>query len=205
MCYSASASFTAAAALAVVGVILLFRMKNKHFLPLALVPLFFAIQQSAEGVLWLDYAQNAFEKNLFLFFALVFWPLWSPFSFWFAEEKSGRKQALALCFGIGLVVSCLLAFAVPSMTAAVRQYSIQYTYPPDFNLQGALSVFYVAATVVPFFLSSLPKTTLFGLLFALSALLIGWIDKTFFISIWCFVAAVISLGLFFIVKPSFKV
>ena len=203
MCFSATASFTAAAVLAVLGAALLFRIRDRRFLPLALIPIFFALQQAAEGFLWLDFSENAFEKDLFLFFAFVVWPLWIPYSFWSAETKLGCRQRLAVCFGIGLVVSCLLAFSIPYTTATAGHYSIHYSYPSYFDLHPTLFTFYAAATVLPFFLSSLRGTALLGILFALTALLIGWIDRIFFISLWCFVSALVSLGLFLILKPKF--
>ena len=52
MCFSAAASFTAGAALSVVGVITVRRSRGAVELPLALVPLLFGIQQITEGVLW---------------------------------------------------------------------------------------------------------------------------------------------------------
>jgi hypothetical protein len=200
MCYSATASFSASAVLAVMGLVLNVRVRNKNFLPLALIPLLFAAQQAAEGFLWLGIAPN-FAKNLFLFVAFVGWPLWIPFAFWFAEEVLWSKQTLAICFGIGLVVSTMLGFTIPGMMSSTNGSSIHYTYPSYFDKHSILFVGYAIATVFPFFLSSLPKTSYLGLLFAASALLIGWIDRTFFISLWCFVSALISLGLFFILKP----
>ncbi len=199
MCYSATASFSASAVLAVMGLTLVLRTQNKKFLPLALIPLLFAIQQAAEGFLWLGIAPD-FAKSLFLFFAFVGWPLWIPFAFWFAEEVSWSKQTLAICFGVGLIISSMLGFAIPNMTASISCASVYYAYPPHFYNHDILFASYVIATVFPFFLSSLPKTSYFGLLFAASALLIAWIDRTFFISLWCFVSALISLGLFFILS-----
>lgn len=200
MCLSATVSFSAAAALAVMGVVLLVRIKNRRYLPLALLPLFFAVQQSAEGFVWLNLA-NSLAKALFLFFAFIVWPLWIPFALWFVEKNEVRKQALTVCFGVGLVISGLLAFVIPSMTVSATHSSIQYIYPTLFYRGDILFVFYGVATVLPFFLSSLAKTSLFGLLFALSALVTAWIDRTFFISLWCFVSALISLGLFFLLRP----
>ena len=200
MCYSATASFTASTVLAVMGLALILRTQNKRFLPLALFPWLFAIQQAAEGFVWLGLAPD-FAKNLFLFFALVGWPLWVPFAFWFAEKRSWSKQTLAICFGVGLVISSLLGFSIPNMTASTTCSSVHYVYPTHFYNHNILFVSYAIATVFPFFLSSLPKTAYLGLLFAASALLIAWIDRTFFISLWCFVSAMISLGLFFILRP----
>ena len=54
MCFSASASFLAASLLLVTGIYALKKVKSKKQIPLALIPLFFAFQQAAEGVIWLS-------------------------------------------------------------------------------------------------------------------------------------------------------
>lgn len=200
MCYSATASFSAAALLGAMGVLLLFRINNKKYLPLALLPLLVAIQQAAEGFVWLN-INNLFAKDLFLFFAFVLWPLWVPFAFWVPEKSPRRKQALALSFGVGLVISCWLAFIIPQTTAQASHSSIQYISSLRFSPYSIILIFYAFATMLPFFFSSLPKTSLFGMLFVLSALFVGWMDEIHFVSMWCFVSALISLGLFFILKP----
>ena len=203
MCYSATASFSASAVLVMIGATLLWLNKNKNYLPLTLFPVLFAIQQAAEGFLWLGIAPN-FAKNLFLFIAFIGWPVWVPFSFWFAEEGLWSKQALSVCFGIGLVVSSLLGLVIPNMEVSITSASILSLYPSHFYAHDILYIDYALATVMPFFLSSLPNSSLMGFLFAFSALLIVWIDRTFFVSLWCFVSALISIGLFFILKPRFR-
>ena len=54
MCFSATASFTAGAALTAVGGLTVHKSHGQIELPLALVPLLFGIQQLTEGVLWLS-------------------------------------------------------------------------------------------------------------------------------------------------------
>ena len=86
MCYSAPASFSAAIILAVIGVVVIYR-KPKRLLPLALIPCFFAIQQFAEGFVWID-PESTLPKSTYLFFAYAFWPMWIPFATFFAEENA---------------------------------------------------------------------------------------------------------------------
>jgi hypothetical protein len=188
MCFSAKASFTAATVLVVIGALLVRRTHDKRCLFLALIPFFFAVQQAAEGFLWLNRAPYI-SKWVFLSFAFVVWPLWIPFSFWYAEETPFRKQAMAFCLGIGLVVGFLLAMAIPHVQVAAVKH-IQYIY----SYRG-LGLFYMLATLLPFFLSSLSKAWALGLLFLICALIVLWVERTFFISMWCFFSALISLGL----------
>jgi hypothetical protein len=54
MCFSMEASFVAAAGLTPVGVYCVARAirKNLRFLPLAITPIAFAVQQAQEGYVW---------------------------------------------------------------------------------------------------------------------------------------------------------
>ena len=54
MCFSAPASFVAAAVTGAVGVAAMMRVHRREELPLAAMPLFFAVQQAIEGFLWLS-------------------------------------------------------------------------------------------------------------------------------------------------------
>jgi hypothetical protein len=53
MCFSATASFSAASITAVIGVATLWQVKHRRELLLAAIPLIFAFQQAIEGALWL--------------------------------------------------------------------------------------------------------------------------------------------------------
>ena len=111
MCFSATASFSTSAALGIVGAITISKTKNERLKPLALIPWFFGLQQLFEGILWLHlpgYATDTlaiFSKNIFLFFAYIFWPIWIPFSMWVIEKNIKRKQLLSLLLGIGFALA----------------------------------------------------------------------------------------------------
>ena len=55
MCFSAKASFIAAGTLSVIGLLSVKKAYsgNQKFLPFATTPLIFALQQTAEGCVWL--------------------------------------------------------------------------------------------------------------------------------------------------------
>lgn len=200
MCFSASASFTASAILAIIGIALLTRVKSKYLIPLALIPLFFAMQQFAEGVLWLS-PQNFYTKNVFLFFAYVFWPIWIPLSLWCVEENMWRKQLLALCLGVGIVIGFFFALTIPQTTADFYKHSIHYSNHLNLERYYFMTLFlYCLSTVLPLFISTLRKIWVFGVAVLLSGIAIYWVDRLLFVSLWCFFAALFSLYLFFVVK-----
>jgi hypothetical protein len=84
MCFSASASFGAGVVLSAIGVVSIKKNQHKSQFLFASIPLLFAVQQFAEGILWLvlpnpEYASmQKHTTYVFLFFAQFFWPLWVP-------------------------------------------------------------------------------------------------------------------------------
>lgn len=201
MCFSAPASFVASGALAVVGAAIVARMPSKRLLPVALIPWLFAIQQAAEGFVWLSLPDYSIAQAVFLFFAYSFWPIWIPFALWRAEKQDLRKQFLAFCGGIGTVIGLALIFMIPETTATSYQCSIHYAHKSGSAAIDWLGIiFYGVATLVPFFLSSIRRIWILGVIGAIVGILIFWIDQLLFVSMWCFFAALVSLSLLLILK-----
>lgn len=206
MCFSAPASFTASALLAIMSGVLIFRVRqNPRLLPLALVPLFFALQQFSEGLQWISGVESSYATQFFLFFAFVFWPIWIPFACWFAENIPWRKQVIALFLGMGIVIALFLAWIIPHSTATLYKNSIHYAKGlklDTFKVFNALGIlFYGISILGSIFLSSIKKMWILGLLVAISGIVILWMDRFLFISLWCFIAALLSLLLCFITAP----
>ncbi|THD66260.1 DUF6629 family protein, partial [Phenylobacterium sp.] len=59
MCFSATASFTAAAVTGSLGLVAMARTRQLHDLPLAATPVLFAVQQVTEGLIWLRLPMEA--------------------------------------------------------------------------------------------------------------------------------------------------
>src|SRR5580698_3870435 len=84
MCFSASASFGASAVLAVIGVASIKQVQHKSQVVFACIPVFFSLQQFAEGMAWISFANpfnvvmNMYSTYTFLIFSQVVWPLWIP-------------------------------------------------------------------------------------------------------------------------------
>ena len=89
MCFSATASFLTASFLTggltgTIGIAALAQTTGRRQWPLAAMPLFFAVQQGTEGVLWLTLpvaptgSLSSFLVILSLLMATVFWPIYVP-------------------------------------------------------------------------------------------------------------------------------
>src|SRR5437660_1254987 len=101
MCFSAEASFAVSAVLLPAGVYCtsVAVRKRPAYLPLAIVPIAFSLQQLCEGLVWTGLARNdgalvRVGSLSFLAFALAFWPFWVPFSILFLAERRRVKQCL---------------------------------------------------------------------------------------------------------------
>ena len=203
MCFSATGSFGVATVIAGIGAVAMNQNKPPSHRMLALVPLLFAAQQVAEGVVWMtihDPAQARLQGlavAFFLSFALVAWPIWVPISLFVAERNPRRKRALAVLSWIGVVVgvyaTVLLIRGQP--TAHVAGHSIAYSYK-DRAPALVLALYlhgYVLPTVVPFFVSTISRAKLMGTVLVLSLLATFVIERQALTSVWCFFAAILSV------------
>jgi hypothetical protein len=223
MCFSAEASFGASAVLVPVGIYCVSRAAGRdwRFLPLGLMPVAFGVQQAAEGCVWLGLRQDQQVPGtpaaaLFLFFALVFWPFWVPFSLLLPESRRPAKVFLGGVAILSLVWLWLYSpLAVDPgrwLSVQVVHHSIHYETSslPAFRLapRAAWRVAYLAFICVPLIIARpgsagnglrLGAGILVAALFAVSYL-VYWYAFT---SVWCFFAALLSLllGLAFTQLP----
>lgn len=203
MCFSAAGSFGMAGVLAVVGTVALGRSAHRPQRMFAAVPLIFAAQQAAEGIVWLTIGAGADTTlhhaavDAFLGIALVLWPAWLPISLRRIERDAVRRRALTgLCWLGGAVSAAGLVLLLRWQPAAVvAGHSIRYDYAGSSDaLQGFINLAaYVTATVVPFFVSTARMTRTIGLTFVVSLLIVYAVQRDVLTSVWCFFAAVLSV------------
>lgn len=214
MCFSPQASFTAGAALLPAGIYCMQAAvrKDPRFVPLALVPMAFGIQQISEGFVWLGLNEdNAVlvrqASSIFLFFAIAFWPCWIPLSLALAESRHPQQIALALIAIVGLAWFWLyFPVAIDPqrwLTTEIVQHSIRYNLGelPGFALAPRIvwRFGYLLMISVPLAIgrfdpggsrwASASGGVLVAVLFAVSYGLY-WHA---FLSVWCFFAAFLSL------------
>ena len=99
MCFSATASFAAGAALLGVGAVTVSRVRRPAELPFAMIPGLFGVQQLVEGALWLTFADTAPHANSVLthaysFFSHVLWPIYVPIAVLLLEPEAWRRKLL---------------------------------------------------------------------------------------------------------------
>ena len=197
MCFSATASFTAGAALLGVGALTLRRTTLSVEVPFASIPVLFGIQQLIEGGLWLTFPDQAPHLNTILthiysLFSHVLWPIFVPIAVLLLEPVRWRRTALkALAVSGALAGLYLLYFWAmdPTTSRVVGQHIIYDS--PHFYIAPIL-VLYVLSTCVSSLVSSHSAVRWFGAVSLASYAAASAFYAVWFISVWCFLAAVMS-------------
>lgn len=217
MCFSAEASFGMSVALLSAGGYCVKNalVRNRLFLPVAVIPLFFAAQQFSEGWVWVGLGREniALVRTaglVFLGFALVFWPFWVPLCSFFTAPPKQRKffgflSVLGLFAGLGVYVP--LFMNVDSPVAEVTNHSINYNVSRsiafEFVPKWIWNSIYIVVIASPLFASTSTKILYLGIAIVLSAAVSYIVFWFAFASVWCFFAALLStyLCIFFYKLP----
>ena len=197
MCFSATASFSAGAFLLGLGTLTLKSARRPRELPFAAIPLLFAIQQLSEGVIWLTFRYeapllNAVMTHVYSFFSHVLWPIYVPVAVLLIEPPGGRRRALFVFVATGLAVGVYLLYflvAFPVVSRPTGQH-VEYVSPHFFAV--VTMTLYLMSITFSLLLSTHRTVKVFGILALLSFAAAYYFYATWFISVWCFFAALLS-------------
>jgi hypothetical protein len=198
MCFSASVSFAAGTALLAVGAVTLKKAGQRSELAYAAIPLLFGVQQILEGVLWLTFRFDAALVNVaatfaYSFFSHVLWPIYVPFAGLLLEPVRWRRRVILVGLMAGAAAGLYLLVnmvRIPIVSRAVEGH-IEYASPHFYIL--AVMGGYLAGTCASLLFSSHRYVKLFGLAALLSFIGAYAAYAKWFISVWCFFAAVLSM------------
>lgn len=210
MCFSAEASFGVGGLLLPAGFYCIQSAIRKcpAYLPLAMTPLGFGVQQICEGFVWMgrshyDEALVQTASLVYLQFALFFWPFWIPFCILFLQSSWTKRLIIGslafLGFVGGLTLSLPLVINPDLMEISDLSHSIQYEFADSFALKlmpwAIWKLLYLAVVAAPILLSESKEVVVVGLALILLAVVIHFFNAFAFISVWCFFAAVLSVYL----------
>ncbi|MDD4993255.1 MAG: hypothetical protein PHR83_13595 [Paludibacter sp.] len=210
MCFSTEASFIGGAVISAIGIATVRKVHKPLQIVFAIIPLFFGVQQIAEGFVWLS-LQNpdygGFTKPamyVFLIMAEVFWPFMVPLAVLHMEKNEKRIKILWALLSLGLTVSlyfivCLLLYKV---TPEIRGYHIEYVEGYPQSLRIIIFTIYLIATITPLFVSTIKRTYILGILMSLSCLVTIIFFTQFLTSVWCFFGALLSIVIFWILHDA---
>lgn len=197
MCFSAEASFILGSLLCITGALCLHKVKDFRLMGIAVIPLFFGIQQLAEGIVWLHMdgvVENpllvSWSKRIFLTFAWFFWPIYVPVVFLIAESQKRVRWLCGVCFLLGctILIADGLYWWKNAIEPAVVGRSIYYPPSPMYG-----NFVYGFATLAPIFLSSVRRMWIFASVLLAAFIAAQWIWAATFTSVWCFFVALVSL------------
>jgi hypothetical protein len=195
ICFSATASFTASFVLLTIGAVTV-RRASRSEIPFAAIPLFFAIQQLIEGILWLALPAQSLSVHIltlgYLVFANILWPIYVPVAIWMIEPNQLHRNRLIVPLVAGGLTTLFFigALAMQPVSAAVIGSHIHYDFPhPHDKIAFA---FYATATCLAPLLSSHKLVQLLGATLIISMVAAYVIYGSWFASVWCYFAALIS-------------
>lgn len=212
MCFSAGASFAASGVTAVAGVAAFSVAKKPAFRLLAAIPIFFALHQLAEGVLWLtlgddvDAAWQGPAMFTFLVVAKIVWPAWVPLAVRAVEEDAGRRKVLSVLVVLGVLESVLFVYALQAyeVSANIAGGHVQYHIETPLPLRWVVDPIYAVVTVIPPLVSSIRMMRYIGVVVLASLIVSKIFYFDYFASVWCFFAALISLLVVLVVRAHVK-
>jgi hypothetical protein len=210
MCFSAGASFAGAAVISAIGVATVREVHKPSHKLFATIPLFFAFQQVAEGVVWLslkpggDHSLQMAGAYIFLLMALVIWPMMIPMAVLRMEENVKKRKVMKWILGAGMILSLYYAVCLVNLDVypRVNQFHIQYINDFPKMLRHIAFGIYGMVTITPLFISSVRRVFAFGILIIISFVITGILYKEYLTSVWCFFAALISTVVYFIIRES---
>lgn len=199
MCFSATASFGAAAVLGGIGAVTVSKVTKSTELPLATVPLIFAVQQGIEGTLWLTVpfgrAHSIWPASAFAAFALVLWPLMTPIAAALIEPRRRRRRLIYAMLLPGVAAAAYGAvtiFAHPYLAWPIGHTLIYVNNDP---YSPGMAAAYLIAVCAPPLLSSSRALQVFGAIVfvGLAVSMLAFYESV--VSVWCFFAALASVAL----------
>jgi hypothetical protein len=202
MCFSATASFSAAAVIGSVGLVTLrsaVAQPDHRILALAAFPLLFALQQVVEGLLWLDLtspdpgALRGVLVHAFQGYAEVFWPAFAPLAALLIEREHRRRILISICLVIGLALSAYLLVAMIGHPYQASVGEGHIVYRNDFHYPTGIEAPYVVATTLSLLLCSAKEVQRLALVILIGFAVAYVSFHHAYISVWCFFAAIASV------------
>lgn len=183
-------------------------LRAQWFWPFAMVPCLFAMQQAAEGVVWLGLLQPnemlvTVGSGVFLFFAIAFWPTWFSLAATLVESNPRKRTVLT----IWTIVSTVWFFAIylPLLgvygppAAQIVERSVRYEYADTGGLwPSSLALWiqrgaYALSSALPILICSANRLLRVPLVLSLVSFIVSAVlyDHAF-TSVWCFWSALVS-------------
>lgn len=198
MCFSAEADFVSGAAIGLVGVATLTKVRHPREIPLASLPLALALHQVVEGFVWRDLDAGAARSSgaavtLYLLFAWAVLPVLAPLAIMLLEPPGRARRRIAVFVVLGAIAGAYLL--VPVLAGDVFAHSVEHTiqYGGAGRFADAATVLYVVATCGAPLFSGFRAIVWFGIANVVAVAGFVIVQAEGLTSLWCLWAAVVSV------------
>lgn len=198
MCFSPEVDVLAGVVIGAVGIDALRHVRRPAQLPLAVLPMLFALHQLVEAVLWWSIrgtfpaALGQHAEWVYLTIAFGVLPVLVPFAVG-ALEPVSRRRVVGVFVAVGVVVAVDLMYAVARGPIISRVEGHHLAYQVELSYGGWLVVLYVLATCGALLASAHRYVRVYGAVNLVVVLLLAWLNQSALISLWCAWAAVTSV------------
>ncbi|CAB4880379.1 unannotated protein [freshwater metagenome] len=198
MCFSPQADLVAGLVTGAVGIDTLRHVRRSIDIPLAALPMVFAVHELIETFVWwgLDdrVGNTVYRAALwsYLLIAFVVVPILVPAAVTLLEPL-GNRLRMYLFVGGGVAVAAVLLFSLlrGPVEASIDGHHIEY-HVSIWN-GGVIVGLYVLATCGPLLSSQHRRLRTLGLVNLVAAALLAWLSESSFVSLWCVWAAATSV------------
>ena len=215
MCFSPEVSFVAAASLLPAGGLALQKawQTDRSYVPFAVLPILFGLQQLAEGMVrvsdaWPDRNWVETFSLAYMFFSWLAWPVWVPVLAYFLEPCGRRYIYLAFAI-IGGMLGAMQFFPYFAHDGWLitrflpRAISYEGTVLFDFIMRRELTyAIYLFIIIAPLLVSTNRDARRFGVLISIVVLVTYVFFSYAYISVFCFGGAVMSSYIIYAVFQS---
>lgn len=198
MCFSPEVDLVAGIVIGAVGIDALRHVRRPAQLPLAILPMLFALHQLVEAVVWWSLqgtfpaALGQVAEWLYLTIAFGLLPVLVPFAVG-ALEPVSRRRVVGVFVAVGVVVAVVLMYAVVRgpIVSSVEGHHLEYHV--DLAHGRWLVLLYVLATCGALLASAHRHVRVYGAVNLVMVILLAWLNQAALISLWCGWGAVTSV------------
>jgi hypothetical protein len=200
VCFSPEADLVTGVAVGIVGIDALRHVTDKRELPLAALPMLFAVHQLVETFVWwgLDgqVSSSVWRSAMYIYLVIAYLlPLVVPLAVLAVEPAPRRREVMTLCVGLGAAVTVVLLAALINGPVDAHNAGHRLAYTVGGGAGASIGVLYVIATCGALLASSSRPIVFFGLanLVAVTALILTTTGD--YASLWCAWAAISSVAI----------
>lgn len=202
MCFSPTASFVSAAAIATIGVATLRHVREPRTILFAATPMLFALHQFTEGLVWLGLQGRIgpigrdHAAFLFTMYAQGLLPFLMPLAVTLMEPAGWRRKVMLGLTAIGGVAAAWDAYGLIFLPSRVFVDHNSIAYRNVMTGSLPISLMYILATCGALLLSRYRVVRWYGVVNVVALTIVQVVKAETFASVWCFYAALMSMMLY---------